>query len=73
MVLLPTLTVPIITEIAAERRMYLPLAAIIPWLVDWNIYGASVSNRSRSDVSRAVAGELGISLDDGHNGRHRDG
>lgn len=33
LVLSPTLTVPIITEIAAERRMYLPLAALIPWLV----------------------------------------
>ena len=29
----PTFGVPIITEIAAERRMYLPLAAILPWLV----------------------------------------
>ncbi len=33
LVLSPTLAVPIITEIAAERRMYLPLASIIPWLV----------------------------------------
>ncbi|HEY4313549.1 MAG TPA: tetratricopeptide repeat protein [Pirellulales bacterium] len=32
-VLSPTFTVPIITEIAAERRMYLPLAALLPWII----------------------------------------
>jgi protein O-mannosyl-transferase len=41
-VLLPTLVVPIVTEVAAERRMYLPLAAIMAlvvvavyWLAQW--------------------------------------
>lgn len=29
----PTLIVPIVTEMAAERRMYLPLAAIVAWAV----------------------------------------
>ncbi len=29
----PTLLIPIVTEIAAERRMYLPLAAIVPLVV----------------------------------------
>ncbi|HVU90055.1 MAG TPA: tetratricopeptide repeat protein [Pirellulales bacterium] len=33
LVLSPTLVVPIITEVAAERRMYLPLAALIAMLV----------------------------------------
>ena len=33
LVLSPTLIVPIVTEVAAERRMYLPLAAIMPWAV----------------------------------------
>jgi tetratricopeptide (TPR) repeat protein len=32
-VLLPTLVVPIITEVAAERRMYLPLAALVTLMV----------------------------------------
>jgi len=33
MIISPTLVVPIVTEIAAERRMYLSLAAILPLLV----------------------------------------
>ncbi|HEY2840658.1 MAG TPA: tetratricopeptide repeat protein [Pirellulales bacterium] len=33
LILSPTLIVPIITEVAAERRMYLPLAALIALLV----------------------------------------
>ncbi len=55
-ILSPTLVVPIITEVAAERRMYLPLAAIMTllvvggyWLVQrlapWP--GASPGNASR--------------------------
>jgi len=32
-ILSPTLVVPITTEVAAERRMYLPLAALVPWSV----------------------------------------
>lgn len=32
-ILSPTLVIPIITEMAAERRMYLPLAALITWVV----------------------------------------
>ncbi len=32
-VLSPTLVVPIATEVAAERRLYLVLAAVIPWVV----------------------------------------
>ena len=35
LILSPTLVVPIVTEVAAERRMYLPLAAIVAWLVLW--------------------------------------
>ncbi len=33
LILSPTLVVPIVTEVAAERRMYLPLAALITLLV----------------------------------------
>jgi len=33
LILSPTLVVPVITEVAAERRMYLPLAALIAMLV----------------------------------------
>ncbi len=32
-ILSPTLVVPITTEVAAERRMYLPLAALVPWAI----------------------------------------
>ena len=32
-VLSPTLVIPLVNEIAAERRMYVPLAAIVPFLV----------------------------------------
>ena len=32
-VLSPTLVVPIATEVAAERRLYLVLAAVVPWVV----------------------------------------
>ena len=32
-VLSPTLVIPLVNEIAAERRMYLPLAAIVPFLI----------------------------------------
>jgi protein O-mannosyl-transferase len=33
LILSPTLVVPIVTEVAAERRMYLPSAAIVAWLL----------------------------------------
>lgn len=32
-VLSPTLLIPLVNEIAAERRMYVPLAAIVPFLI----------------------------------------
>lgn len=32
-VLSPTLLIPLVSEIAAERRMYVPLAAIVPFLI----------------------------------------
>jgi protein O-mannosyl-transferase len=32
-VLSPTLVIPLVNEIAAERRMYVPLAAIVPFLI----------------------------------------
>lgn len=48
LILSPTLVVPIITEIAAERRMYLPLAALVSLMV----VGAFL-------VVRRVAGDSG--------------
>jgi protein O-mannosyl-transferase len=41
-VLLPTLVIPITTEVAAERRMYLPLAAIVAGFV---VGGYALANR----------------------------
>lgn len=42
LILSPTLVVPIITEVAAERRMYLPLAALVSLLV---VGGYAVAER----------------------------
>jgi protein O-mannosyl-transferase len=44
-VLSPTLVVPIITEMAAERRMYLPLAALIVLFVLWALRLAETLSR----------------------------
>ncbi len=46
-ILLPTLVVPISTEIAAERRMYLPLAAIVPLVVAGFYLSANSIERRR--------------------------
>ena len=48
-VLSPTLVVPLITETAAERRMYVPLAALVPLLV---VGGYVVLRQSRRFVAR---------------------
>jgi len=57
LVLSPTLIVPIVTEIAAERRMYLPLAALVPWAVVgvyWLLSkGAERLAHSAEDASRS--------------------
>ncbi len=65
-ILSPTLIVPIVTEIAVERRMYLPLAAIVPLVVGCGYRVATLSaprafrpNRRRSTVSRPVGMTLG--------------
>jgi tetratricopeptide (TPR) repeat protein len=50
-VLAPTLVVPIVTEAAAERRMYLPLAAILPLAVVGG-YQAVRSLAHRSTVTQ---------------------
>jgi protein O-mannosyl-transferase len=40
MILSPTFVVPIVTEVAAERRMYLPLAAVVTLIVLGAFHGA---------------------------------
>ncbi|MCC6679381.1 MAG: tetratricopeptide repeat protein [Phycisphaeraceae bacterium] len=57
MILAPTSLVPIITEAAAERRVYLPLAAIAALLV---AAGFSLLHRMR--LKPASAGALGLLL-----------
>jgi tetratricopeptide (TPR) repeat protein len=57
-VLAPTLLVPIVTEVAAERRMYLPLAVIVPLVVVggyqvlWGLAHRADSPRGSSIASR---------------------
>jgi tetratricopeptide (TPR) repeat protein len=53
LILSPTMIVPIITEVAAERRMYLPLAAITPVMVV-GIYGLLVRARRALGATRVV-------------------
>ncbi len=55
LILSPTLVVPIVTEVAAERRMYLPLAALVTavvvggyWLVQETAVWLAPANASRS-------------------------
>ncbi len=64
LILSPTLVVPIITEVAAERRMYLPLAALVTLVVAggyWLIQPVSelpapaAANRKQSSPSRPDA------------------
>ncbi len=69
-ILSPTLVIPIITEVAAERRMYLPLAAIITLVVTGGYWiaqqsedrsaaaGAQRSSTVSSGERLAVAGGL---------------
>lgn len=71
LILSPTLAVPIISEIAAERRMYLPLAALITLFVvggymlanravDLIDKGAEISQRSRWSLVVTLATTLGV-------------
>jgi Flp pilus assembly protein TadD len=48
LILSPTLVVPIVTEVAAERRMYLPMAALVTLLVV-GIYVLTQQTASRLD------------------------
>jgi tetratricopeptide (TPR) repeat protein len=49
LILAPTLVVPITTEVAAERRMYLPLAALVTLMV---VGGYALTQRVRGTASR---------------------
>ncbi len=72
LILSPTLIVPIVTEVAAERRMYLPLAAIITWFVAGayelsskagiNITTASVHSTAGSKPALAITAGLATAL-----------
>ena len=66
-ILSPTLVVPIVTEIAVERRMYLPLAAIVPLVVGSGYcvatWAAGRALRSRPMLGRSVVSRpLGMTL-----------
>ncbi len=54
LILSPTLVVPIITEVAAERRMYLPLAALVSlWVIGGYWLARQVAlRRSHADANR---------------------
>ncbi len=56
LILSPTLVVPILSEVAAERRMYLPLAAFVPLVVVTGFYlaqwlGGRLARASDHDAS----------------------
>ena len=53
-ILSPTLVVPIVTEVAAERRMYLPLVAIVSLAIVGGFAGLHAALRSMTDASRAL-------------------
>ncbi len=57
-ILAPTMVVPIVTEIAAERRMYMPLAALVTLLV----VGSYVALRRLLAEKQAIAGIAGIAV-----------
>ena len=70
-ILLPTFVVPIITEVAAERRMYLPLAAIAALVVvggyalalrATRMLTAARDKRSQWDNRRAAAIAVGAAI-----------
>jgi len=63
LILSPTMVVPIITEVAAERRMYLPLAAIMALAVVGGyalLRRAGASGRAGVVVAAALAIALGM-------------
>ncbi|MGD9636588.1 MAG: tetratricopeptide repeat protein [Pirellulales bacterium] len=57
-ILAPTLVVPIVTEIAAERRMYLPLAALLTLLVAGGYAGLRRFMPARTAATAVVAVSL---------------
>jgi tetratricopeptide (TPR) repeat protein len=54
-ILSPTLIVPVVTEVAAERRMYLPLAALVAIAVTvfYRLLARLADSRARDDANRA--------------------
>ncbi len=68
-VLSPTLIIPIATEIAAERRMYVPLAAIIPCavagcyaLLRYAVDRRALSRRRRPTIDGPLVGTLATAI-----------
>ncbi|HMB95233.1 MAG TPA: tetratricopeptide repeat protein [Tepidisphaeraceae bacterium] len=58
-ILSPTLVVPIITEVAAERRMYLPLAALIALIV---VGGYFLSKQVKPRVISSIVAAFAVAL-----------
>jgi protein O-mannosyl-transferase len=61
-ILSPTLIVPILTEVAAERRMYLPLAAIVALVIvgGFALLQSVLSRESAAPEKLPVSGPLAI-------------
>jgi hypothetical protein len=58
-ILSPTLLVPLITEVAAERRMYLPLAAIVVLVI---VGGYQLAQWATGSVAPAAGGEPAVAI-----------
>ncbi len=62
-ILSPTLVVPIVTEVAAERRMYLPLAALLTMAVAaFYLLAQRASSRFRRPAAVTLAAALCLSV-----------
>ena len=66
LILSPTLVVPIVTEVAAERRMYLPLAALAPlvvaggyWLLERSVSPPASGAAKRKPNRQWIAATIG--------------
>ncbi len=71
LILSPTIFVPIVTEVAAERRIYLPLAALVAlavvggyWLVRWSMRPVAAAGKSIFVARRPefVMGAVAVAL-----------
>ena len=70
-ILAPTLLVPIVTEIAAERRMYLPLAALVTLLVVGGYAALRRALPERTALAAITIAAMLLALVGGVVSRHR--